>query len=149
MTSLTIRPLAASDRAAWEPLWQGYLTFYKASLSAEITAATFARLTGGAEPMGGFVAERDGQILGIVHWVVHRSTWNVKDICYLQDLFTVEAARGTGAGRALIEAVREMAKAKGCFRVYWQTHETNLQAQALYDKVAEKSGFIVYRQPLG
>lgn len=149
MSDLTIRPLVATDRAAWEPLWQGYLTFYKAALSAEITQATFSRLTGGAEPMGGFVAERDGAMLGIVHWVVHRSTWNVKDICYLQDLFTVEAARGTGTGRALIEAVRQMARAKGCFRVYWQTHETNLQAQALYDKVAEKSGFIVYRQPLG
>lgn len=149
MTDLAIRPLAATDRAAWEPLWQGYLTFYKASLSPETTDATFARLTGGAEPMGGFVAERDGVMLGIVHWVVHRSTWNVKDICYLQDLFTVEAARGTGAGRALIEAVRQMAQVKGCFRVYWQTHESNLQAQALYDKVAEKSGFIVYRQGLG
>lgn len=149
MSDLKIRPLAASDRAAWEPLWQGYLTFYKASVSAEITETTFGRLTGGTEPMGGFVAERDGKMLGIVHWVVHRSTWNVSDICYLQDLFTAEEARGTGAGRALIEAVRQTAKAKGCFRVYWQTHETNLQAQALYDKVAEKSGFIVYRQPLG
>jgi GNAT superfamily N-acetyltransferase len=149
MSDLTIRPLDSTDRAAWEPLWQGYLAFYKASLPPETTDATFARLTGGAEPMGGFVAEREGRMLGIVHWVVHRSTWNVKDICYLQDLFTVEAARGAGAGRALIEAVRRMAKERGCFRVYWQTHETNLQAQALYDKVADKSGFIVYRQPLG
>jgi GNAT superfamily N-acetyltransferase len=149
MSDIKIRPLAASDRAVWEPLWLGYLTFYKASLSPETTDTTFARLTGGAEPMGGFVAERDGAMLGIVHWVVHRTTWNVKDICYLQDLFTVEEARGTGAGRALIEAVRRMAEAKGCFRVYWQTHESNLQAQALYDKVAVKSGFIVYRQGLG
>jgi GNAT superfamily N-acetyltransferase len=149
MPEITIRPLAAADRTAWEPLWQGYLTFYKASLAADITDATFARLTGGQEPMGGFVAERDGKIIGIVHWVIHRSTWNIKNICYLQDLFTAPEARGTGAGRALIEAVKQMAQAKGCFRVYWQTHESNLQAQALYDKVAEKSGFIVYRQPLG
>ena len=149
MSEITIRPLAASDRAAWEPLWQGYLTFYKASIAPDITATTFARLTGGTEPMGGFVAERGGTLIGIVHWVIHRSTWNIRDICYLQDLFTAPEARGTGAGRALIEAVRAMAQAKGCFRVYWQTHEGNLQAQALYDKVAEKSGFIVYRQPLG
>lgn len=149
MSEITIRPLAAADRTAWEPLWQGYLTFYKASLSADISDTTFARLTGGAEPMGGFVAERDGKLIGIVHWVIHRSTWNIKNICYLQDLFTAPEARGTGAGRALIEAVKQMAQAKGCFRVYWQTHESNLQAQTLYDKVAEKSGFIVYRQPLG
>jgi GNAT superfamily N-acetyltransferase len=149
MTEITIRPLAPSDRAQWEPLWQGYLTFYKASLTPDISEATFARLTCGSEPMGGFVAERDGRLIGIVHWVIHRSTWNIKDICYLQDLFTAPEARGTGAGRALIEAVKQMARTKGCFRVYWQTHESNIQAQALYDKVAEKSGFIVYRQPLG
>lgn len=149
MTEITIRPLAPSDRTQWEPLWLGYLTFYKASLTPDISEATFARLTGGTEPMGAFVAERDGRLIGIVHWVIHRSTWNIKDICYLQDLFTAPEARGTGAGRALIEAVKQMAQAKGCFRVYWQTHESNIQAQALYDKIADKSGFIVYRQPLG
>ncbi|KRE18027.1 GNAT family acetyltransferase [Bosea sp. Root381] len=149
MSETIIRPLAAADHSAWEPLWQGYLTFYKASLSAEITAETFERLTGGREPMGGFVAERDGKLIGIVHWVIHRSTWNIRNICYLQDLFTVPEARGSGAGRKLIEAVNATARAKDCFRVYWQTHESNLQAQELYDKVAEKSGFIVYRQPLG
>ncbi|MDP3407147.1 GNAT family N-acetyltransferase [Bosea sp. (in: a-proteobacteria)] len=149
MTALTIRPLTTDDRAAWDPLWQGYLTFYKASIASDISDATFARLTGGAEPMGGFVAEREGALIGLVHWVIHRTTWNTKDICYLQDLFTAPEARGTGAGRALIEAGRQMAQAKGCFRVYWQTHESNAQAQALYDKVADKSGFIVYRQPLG
>lgn len=149
MTALTIRPLAPSDRAGWDPLWQGYLTFYKATLPAGTDDVTFARLTGGREPMGGFVAERDGALIGIVHWVIHRTTWREADICYLQDLFTAPEARGTGAGRGLIEAVRQMAQARGCFRVYWQTHESNAQAQALYDKVADKSGFIVYRQPLG
>jgi GNAT superfamily N-acetyltransferase len=148
MHQITIRPLDAGDRAAWEPLWQGYLTFYKASLSPETTDTTFARLTGGEEPMGGFIAQRGEETLGIVNYVLHRTTWSLKEICYLQDLYTVEAARGTGVGRRLIEAVRAMAEAKGCFRVYWQTHESNLQAQALYDKVAQKSGFIVYRQPL-
>ncbi|MEN5083639.1 GNAT family N-acetyltransferase [Bosea sp. TWI1241] len=148
MQQITIRPLDAGDRAAWEPLWQGYLTFYKASLSPETTDTTFARLTGGEEPMGGFIAQRGEETLGIVNYVLHRTTWSPKEICYLQDLYTVEAARGTGVGRRLIEAVRAMAEAKGCFRVYWQTHESNLQAQALYDKVAQKSGFIVYRQPL-
>lgn len=149
MSQLAIRPLAAADRAAWEPLWQGYLTFYKATLAADIHDETFARLTGGDDAMGGFIAERDGCAIGLVHWVLHRSTWSIKNICYLQDLFTTHDARGTGTGRALIEAVRQMAQEKGCFRVYWQTHESNLQAQALYDKVADKSGFIVYRQALG
>ena len=149
MSEITIRPLVASDRAAWVPLWQGYLTFYKSTLPQEIYDLTFARLTGGTEPMGGFIAEQDGKAVGIVHWVTHRTTWSAKDICYLQDLFVSPDIRGGGGGRKLIEAVRQMAEAKGCFRVYWQTHETNLQARELYDKVADLSGFLVYRQPLG
>ncbi|MDX3808126.1 N-acetyltransferase family protein [Bosea thiooxidans] len=149
MSEITIRPLTAADRAAWTPLWHGYLTFYKSTLPPEIDDITFGRLTGGQEPMGGFIAERDGQALGMTNWVIHRTTWSEKPICYLQDLFTVPESRGTGVGRKLIEAVNQMAREKNCFRVYWQTHETNLQAQELYNKVADKSGFIVYRQPLG
>ena len=94
MSEIAIRPLTANDRAAWEPLWQGYLTFYKASLTPETSDATFARLTGGQEPMGGFIAERDGKAIGIVNYVLHRTTWSQKEICYLQDLFTSEDARG-------------------------------------------------------
>lgn len=149
MPEITIRPLAAADRAAWTPLWHGYLTFYKSTLPAQLDDITFGRLTGGTEPMGGFIAIQGDKALGITHWVIHRSTWNERNICYLQDLFTVPEARGTGVGRKLIEAVNQMAREKNCFRVYWQTHETNLQAQELYNKVADKSGFIVYRQPLG
>jgi GNAT superfamily N-acetyltransferase len=149
MSEITIRPLTAADREAWLPLWHGYLHFYKATLPPDIDEVTFGRLTGGQEPMGGFIAERDGQALGMTNWVIHRTTWSEKNICYLQDLFTVPEARGTGVGRELIAAVNAMAREKNCFRVYWQTHETNLPGQALYDKVADKSGFIVYRQPLG
>ena len=148
MSEIIIRPLAAADRAVWTPLWHGYLTFYKATLPPEIDTVTFDRLTGGQEPMGGFIAERGDQALGMTSWVIHRTTWSEKPICYLQDLFTVPEARGSGIGRKLIDAVNQMARAKNCFRVYWQTHESNLQAQELYDKVADKSGFIVYRQPL-
>ena len=148
MSEIIIRPLAAADRAVWTPLWHGYLTFYKATLPPEIDTVTFDRLTGGQEPMGGFIAERGDQALGMTNWVIHRTTWSEKPICYLQDLFTVPESRGAGVGRKLIEAVRQMAETKGLFRVYWQTHESNLQAQELYDKVADKSGFIVYRQPL-
>lgn len=148
MSETIIRPLTEADREAWLPLWHSYLEFYKAKVPAGVDDITFTRLTGGVEPMGGFIAERDGQALGMTTWVIHRSTWNAKSICYLQDLFTVAAARGTGIGRGLIAAVNQLAREKDCFRVYWMTHETNVQGQALYDKVAEKPGFIIYRQPL-
>jgi GNAT superfamily N-acetyltransferase len=146
--SLEIRPLAAGDRQAWEPLWQGYLTFYKAALAAHVTETTWSRILDPAEPVLGWGAFEGKTLLGIVHCVVHRTTWSTKDICYLQDLFTVPEARGKGVGRALIEHVYATARERNWFRVYWQTHETNAEAQVLYNKVAQRSGFIVYRHQL-
>jgi GNAT superfamily N-acetyltransferase len=141
-----IRPLHPDERAAWEPLWQSYLTFYKASVKPEVTETTWARLHDPAEPMHALGAFHGEGLVGIVHYLFHRSTWTTGDYCYLQDLFTVEAARGHGIGRALIEAVYDEAKAAGASRVYWLTHETNEIARALYEKLAERSGFIQYRK---
>jgi GNAT superfamily N-acetyltransferase len=149
MTMIQIRPFNPEDRPAWELLWQGYLTFYKASVPAEVTDVTWQRLNDPAEPIHGLAAVLDNKIVGIVHYIYHRSTWTISDYCYLQDLFTSEEARGQGAGRALIEAVYERAQAHGASRVYWLTHETNTTAQVLYDKVAARSGFIQYRRTFG
>ena len=143
---IQVRPLAPEDRDAWEPLWQGYLTFYKSSVPPEVTETTWRRFLDPAEPMHGLAAVLDGRVAGIVHYIYHRSTWTLGNYCYLQDLFTAEEARGRGVGRALIEAVYDRAKADGASRVYWLTHETNTSAQALYDKLATRSGFIQYRR---
>jgi GNAT superfamily N-acetyltransferase len=107
---------------------------------------TWSRFFDANEPVHALVTERDSQLLGLVHYLFHRSTIHIAPVCYLQDLFTTEAARGRGVGRTLIQAVYEQAKLAGSPRVYWQTHETNLTAMKLYDKVAERSGFVVYRQ---
>ena len=146
----TIVSLVAADHAEWAPLWRGYLDFYRAAVDANTTETTFARLTGGAEPMGGFLARAgDGAAIGLAHWIVHRSCWTVGDYCYLQDLFVASERRGRGAGRLLIDAVAAKARALGCSRVHWLTHETNRDAMRLYDKVAERSGFIQYRIVIG
>lgn len=147
---MPIRPLVSADRAIWQPLWSGYLDFYKATLAPGVDGLTFARLTSGTEPMGGFIAEDDtGRAIGLVHWVKHRTCWTEKDNCYLQDLFVTPDLRGGGHGRALIEAVYAKAAEMDCARVYWQTQESNAAAQVLYDKLADKSGFIVYRKAIG
>jgi GNAT superfamily N-acetyltransferase len=146
MNDIIIRPVAPADRAQWEPLWQGYLAFYKASMPDEVSDTTFLRFFDPSEPMHALVAERDGNIVGIVHYIFHRSTWTKGPYCYLQDLFTAEYARGGGAGRKLIEAVYECAREEGASRVYWLTQETNATARALYDKLADCPGFIQYRK---
>jgi GNAT superfamily N-acetyltransferase len=150
--SLTIRPVSRADFAQWLPLWDGYNAFYGRSgataLPAEITQTTWARFFDAYEPVHALVAESDGRLVGLVHYLFHRSTTMLGPICYLQDLFTDETARGKGVGRALIDAVREQAKIAGAARVYWQTHESNVTARKLYDQLAERSGFIVYRQQI-
>ncbi len=147
--SIAIATLTADDFAAWAPLWRGYLDFYRASIDAATTNLTFARLTGGAEPMGGFLArDANGEAIGLVHWITHRSCWTAGDYCYLQDLFVAAESRGSRAGRRLIEAVADKARVLGCSRVHWLTHATNTKAMRLYDEVAERSGFVQYRKML-
>jgi len=143
-----IRALRPDERGSWQPLWDGYLSFYKAAVPSEVTDTTWARLHDPAEPMYVLGAFFDGALVGIVHYLFHRSTWTIDNYCYLQDLFTAPEARGHGVGRALIEAVYDQAKAAGASRVYWLTHETNATARALYDTLADRPGFIQYRHIL-
>ena len=143
---IEIRPIRPDEREAWEPLWAGYLTFYETAVSPEVTDTTWRRLQDPAEPMFLLGAYLDGRLIGIVHYLFHRSTWTVGDYCYLQDLFVAEGARNLGVGRALILAVEDRARAAGASRVYWLTHETNADARVLYDRLAERSGFIQYRK---
>jgi GNAT superfamily N-acetyltransferase len=150
--NVLVRPLVRDDYDRWLPLWDGYNAFYGRSgptaLAPEITAMTWSRFFDAYEPVHALVAESGGELLGLTHYLFHRTTTTIQPLCYLNDLFTSEKARGKGVGRALIEAVYGNARAAGSPRVYWQTHETNRTARELYDKVAELSGFIVYRKAL-
>lgn len=150
MSNVRIRPVTAADFPQWLPLWDGYNAFYGRSgptaLPRDITDVTWARFLDPAEPVHALVAEGDGTLIGLAHYLYHRSTIQVVPTCYMQDLFTAEAARGRGVGRALIEAVARAAATAGSPRIYWQTHESNAVAMKLYDAVAEKSGFLVYRK---
>ena len=145
---LTVRLAAPTDLSQWEALWEGYNAFYERTVPPEGTRVTWSRFFDANEPVHALVAERDGRLLGLVHYLFHRSTGLIGPTCYLQDLFAAEEARGQGVGRALIEAVYERAKAAGSPLVYWQTHETNESAMALYDKIAKRSGFLVYENQL-
>lgn len=147
-----VRPVTRDDHDQWLPLWDGYNTFYgrhgATALAPEITQITWSRFFDGYEPMHALVAQSDGRLVGLVHYLFHRNTIMLGPVCYLQDLFTDPALRGKGVGRALIEAVYEQAKLAGSPRVYWHTHHTNATAMKLYDQVANHSGFVVYRKDL-
>ncbi len=149
MSGLEVRPLKLSDEAEWRRLWAAYLAFYETSLPEEVFRKTFARLTGddGAS-MAGLLAVSDGRAVGLAHFLFHRSTWSTGDVCYLQDLYADLEVRGTGIGRALTEAVYERAAAAGAPEVYWLTQEFNATARRLYDRIADKTPFIVYQKNL-
>jgi GNAT superfamily N-acetyltransferase len=147
--SVQVRPLRRADFAQWHVLWEGYNAFYGRSgdtaLAAEVTQMTWSRLFDSYEPMHALVAESADRLVGLSHFLYHRSTIQIPPTCYLADLFTADTVRGQGVGRALIGGVYDHARASGSPRVYWQTHETNAVAMRLYEQVAERSGFVVYR----
>lgn len=149
---LKVRAIGRADYDGWRPLWDGYNAFYGRSgataLPEHITQATWERFFDAAEPVHALVAERDGRVAGLVHYLYHRSTSRLHDVCYLQDLFTAPELRGLGIGRRLIQGVYAVARLAGCSRVYWHTQVTNQAGRALYDKVAAHQGFIVYSHEL-
>ncbi len=147
-----IRPVLAGDLARWRPLWDGYNVFYgrtgTKALPEVVTRATWERFLDPSEPVHALVAESSAELIGLAHFLFHRSTTLVEPTAYLQDLFTAEAWRGGGVGRALIEAVRDEARAAGAARLYWHTQATNATARRLYDQIAAPPEFVVYRLPL-
>jgi GNAT superfamily N-acetyltransferase len=140
----TIRPVRAGDYDQWLPLWQGYQAFYKINLGEAVTASNWARMLNAREPVEGLVAERDGLLGGLAHFLFHRSTWSVADRCYLNDLFVAPDLRRQGIAEALIREVHSRAKAGGCAQVYWLTHETNADGRRLYDRIAKHAGLLQY-----
>ncbi|MEL6288204.1 MAG: GNAT family N-acetyltransferase [Pseudomonadota bacterium] len=148
MTTM-IRPLKATDRERWVELWQSYLTFYDATVSAEVTQKTWERLLTLGVGHDGLVAVDDaGSVIGITHYLLHASTWSIDGYCYLEDLFVDPDARGKGAATALINAVDEAARAAGCTRLYLMTQTDNTRAQRVYDQLMTKAPFVQYRKAL-
>ncbi len=141
-----VRDLRASDRAAWQPLWDSYLRFYRAELEPDVTDHAFARLCEQRDGMFGLLAADGETVHGFAHVIVHPSTWTTGRYAYLEDLYVGPDARGTGAGRALIEAVYERADARGAPHVYWHTQEYNAPARSLYDQVARRTSFVMYER---
>ncbi|MCF6232123.1 MAG: GNAT family N-acetyltransferase [Rhodobacteraceae bacterium] len=140
-----IRPLRAGDRAEWADLWFDYLAYYETSVADKVYGVTFDRLLSqDAHEFNALVAEVDGRLVGLTHYLFHRHAWKVENVCYLQDLYARADCRGTGVGRALIQAVYNAADANGTPAVYWMTQDFNTTARQLYDRIAVKTPFIKY-----
>lgn len=148
MPILDLRPVTPADHAAWLSLWQGYQRFYDTEIATQTSKVTWQRFLDPDEPMHAVLAWQGEQAVGLVHFIFHRSCWTTGDYCYLQDLFVDDRLRGAGVGRALIEQVYAEARAMGASRVHWLTHEHNTTAMQLYDRIADRSGFVQYRKLL-
>lgn len=148
MSRIEIRRVSADDHAAWLPLWHAYLRFYNTELPEAVSQSTWQRLLDEREPTHAALAWNGDTAVGLVHFIYHRSNWSIENSCYLQDLLVTEQSRGTGVGRQLIEFVYATAKADGCCKVHWLTHETNATAIQLYERIAERPGYIQFRKAL-
>ena len=149
MSDLHIRAITASDRPEWGRMFTAYLTFYETSRPKEVYDSSFARLLSGEDTeFKGLIALKSGQAIGFTHYLFHRHMWSIENTCYLQDLYVDPARRGTGAGRALIEAVHSEAVKKGETGTYWLTQEFNTTARQLYDRVATLTPFVKYNKPV-
>lgn len=145
---IKIRTLQAGDRADWAEMWSDYLAFYKTSVPDEVYDTTFARLLGDdPQDFSAFVAEQNGRLVGLTHYLFHRHAWKIENVCYLQDLYARPETRGTGVGRALIEAVYDAADQNGTSAVYWLTQDFNETARKLYDRIGVLTPFIRYQRP--
>ena len=139
-----IRAAVPSDEGAWRELWQSYCDFYDTRLPEEVTGRTWRRILDPESAVMCLVAEVDGQVRGFAHCVVHENTWETQPVCYLEDLFVAPAARGRGAGTALLEWLRNAMRAEGWARLYWMSRADNRQARRLYDRFAQAEGFVRY-----
>ncbi|MDY7562647.1 GNAT family N-acetyltransferase [Pseudomonas sp. 10B1] len=148
MTEIQIRPVTQEDHAAWRALWKTYLTFYKTELPDSVSDVTWQRVLDRSEPTNAALAWSGDKAVGMVHFIYHRSNWSIKNACYLQDLLVIPEQRGSGVGRQLIEYVYATASENNCDKVHWLTHETNATAIQLYERIAERPGFIQFRKPL-
>jgi GNAT superfamily N-acetyltransferase len=148
MSQIDIRRVTADDHDAWLPLWQAYLRFYNTELPDSVTQSTWQRFLDPSEPTHAALAWEGEKAVGMVHFIYHRSNWSIENSCYLQDLLVVPQTRGTGVGRQLIEFVYDTARKDGCAKVHWLTHETNATAIQLYERIAERPGFIQFRKGL-
>ena len=145
-----VRPLQESDRDQWSAMWTAYLEFYETSVTQDVYDTTFARLLGDdPNQFSCFVAQHGDRLVGLTHYLFHAHAWKVERVCYLQDLFADPSVRGTGIGRALIEAVYAEADKQGAPAVYWLTQDFNHTARQLYDRIAKLSPFIRYGRDLG
>ena len=145
-TDFTIRLADPSDEAGWRRLWRGYIEFYETEVSEEVTAATWARIADDSLPhMAALVAKQSGGgLAGMLNYVVHDITWSTTPVCYLEDLYVDPDMRGHGIGRALIEDLVKRANDAGWYRIYWHTARDNTAAQVLYNKIAERTGWVRY-----
>ncbi|HKL04427.1 MAG TPA: GNAT family N-acetyltransferase [Roseovarius sp.] len=143
----TIRPLQSQDQSAWRALWTAYLEFYETTVPEDVYQTTFARLIDPDHTRQNALLAVQGETpVGLVHYIYHPHNWRIEEVCYLQDLYADPSVRGTGVGRALIEAVYNAADANGTPSVYWMTQDFNAEARKLYDRIATLTPFIKYQR---
>jgi GNAT superfamily N-acetyltransferase len=144
------RPTAA-DRAGWRRLYEGYAAFYKRPMTDAIADRVWAWIAAPGEhgPCEGVVARSaGGAVVGLAHFRDMASPLRGAVAGFLDDLFVDPAERGGGVGRALLDHVAAVGRARGWPFYRWLTGDDNYRARALYDRVATRTMWLTYQRDL-
>jgi GNAT superfamily N-acetyltransferase len=142
--SVIVRPVEQRDADAWRRLFRDYGVFYKTEFDDAQLDHVWGLLTTEGSGVDALVAEVEGAVVGIAHYRSHPDTFSTGNDWYLDDLFTDPAARGTGVASALIEQLKELARATGPGTLRWITAEDNVTAQRVYDRLAKRTTWVTY-----
>ncbi len=143
--TITVRPVAAGDKDAWNRLYEGYSIFYKVTQTQEMRDRVWSWLHDPAHQTCGFVAEdADGKVIGLAHYREFARPLAAATGGFLDDLFVDPDARGTGAADALIEALKDEAGRRGWTVIRWITADDNYRARGVYDRLAAQTKWVTY-----
>lgn len=142
---LKIRPLQSDDFPDWLPLWDGN---NQGERKTDVTTETWARLSDSEFPVHGLCAEIDGEMVGLIHYVLHYTTGSIAPICYMQDVYVDPKHRQKGIARAMVKALSKIAAQEKWGRMYWLAEAKNEAAQKLYRDIGVKLDFTLHVLPL-
>jgi GNAT superfamily N-acetyltransferase len=146
VADVIVRPPEASDEQDWRALWQGFQTHFGGAIPAQASAQTWRLLLDESAPLNGLLAIAGGRACGLAHYSFTPFAWTATPVCFLQDLYVDESARGLGAGRALVQGVYDVAQAAGAANVFWLADAADERLLRFYRAIALETPYVRFMQ---
>ena len=143
--ALSVLPPVPSDRAEWEALYRGFRDHYKLPDNPDAIERVWTWITTPGGPLEGRVARLgSGEMVALMHFRdVPRPFHGILG-GYMDELYVAESVRGTGVAAIMLDALRDIGRARGWRDVRWITSESNPRSCAFYDRETSRTKFVTY-----